>query len=1314
MNSEQDWSQLRITTLGGLWLERGGEPLPAFSTQNARALFAYLVTFRHRPHPRAVLAGLLWPEAPEERARRYLSDALWRLRRVVGDAWVLAEEDALAFNVAGDYWLDAEVFEAQVARAKRSTPDMDGLKLAIELYRGEFLEGFYDDWALRERERLHLDYLGALERLLLWHSDREENAKALEYGQRLVAADPLRDTAHRLVMLLYQRLGRYHAALQQFEACRRILRDELDVDPLPETVRLAAEIRESAYPTRTPFDDFGSAPLVGRHAERADLLAHLDATVAGRGGVVLIEGEPGVGKTRLVEEAAMGAAWRGFQVLRGTCRDAPYAPLVEALERGLTPLRAGQLARLVEPNLLAALVPLFPALGDMLSLPALPSLDPAGEKTRLHRALIDCIVALGQIAPYALIVEDWQRMDPATLEIVPLFAECLPGSRVLLIGTARGGELRDRPDVWQQVLALDHAGILKHQRLERLTIAESRELLRGLLGSSLPSALASSPPTTDLSERIYASAQGNPLYTIEWVKALVESGQLRRGSTGVWSFHGDASWQPPSAVLRVIAARLEQLPAAERRLLEGAAVLGGPFGFDLWRAVTGADSKALLAGSDELLRRQFIVETDTGYRFSHDLIRQAAYDYLDPAARRRWHYQAGLALEAQSPDSVEALADHFEQAGNGEQAVRYHCRAGERARALYANQSARRHFTRAVTLGASLDAAQMEGEIAHALCQRAEIFSMLGDRDAAERDYAAAVDLLDSSEADQVCRAEALRGLGWTRGYYQEQREEGLALLAQARALYQAAADVPGVVQCLAQAGHILGEASRWDEAVVLYREGQSLARKVGDRAGLARVLLGSGVANLFRPNPAEAVADFAAAADLYDALGDTWNRSKCLANLGQARLHLPDMPGAVDAFRQAWTINEAIGAEAAQPFVLLGLSYASWRAGDLAAARRAVEEAIARQKRLDESGIDMALLLANLARVQASTGEIQAALEIARKTSDMVRQSYIPTAIWSLNCQAGLYLLLGALPQAEVRAFEALALARQIAYASGEAQAQQRLGQIALARGDRAAACERLSFAFRVARESGDWFEIGDVHLAMAEYWLAAGRPERALALARRTERKARAGGAALLQLEATVSLGWAWLAAGDAACAALLLAGVLAQAEECGLPILVWRAAEGLARAEPAQADRHLARAWDGIQQIASHIDDSALRHSFLALPAVRAIEADLDQVRRTQGVRRYVYLYRLDGASGVQVEVVWTIDAGEPDAALLAAEGKVALRRARLLRLVEEARAQDALPTQDDLARALGVTQRTIRSDLVALRQEGRQVRTWGSSS
>ncbi|RMF26778.1 MAG: hypothetical protein D6759_18960, partial [Chloroflexi bacterium] len=353
-------------TFGGLRIEREGQPL-FLPTRKARDLLAYLLTFRHRAHPRPVLAGLLWPDLPEEKALRRLSDTLWRVRRVLGDQ-VMADAERLWFNTDLPAWLDVELFEQAVTSRP---PDPRALAAAVELYDSPFLEGLYHDWVLLERERLRGLYLQSLDHLLDLHKQAGDYESALAVARRLVAAEPLYEAAHRELMRLYHLLGRDAEAIAQYHRCRQVLQEEVGVAPAPETQALYQALRRRAppLPVRAASEaylpspaagvlvDLDAPPLVGRDAERAALLAHLEAAITGRGGLVLVEGEPGIGKSRLAEEVMAGARWRNVQVLLARAEEAgqrPYALTLALLTPALTPLRVRQLARLVEPEHLQA------------------------------------------------------------------------------------------------------------------------------------------------------------------------------------------------------------------------------------------------------------------------------------------------------------------------------------------------------------------------------------------------------------------------------------------------------------------------------------------------------------------------------------------------------------------------------------------------------------------------------------------------------------------------------------------------------------------------------------------------------------------------------------------------------------------------------------------------------------------------------------------------------------------------------------------------------------------------------------------------
>lgn len=262
-----------------LW--RGDAALPPFETSRARALFAFLALHRRRPHARELLAGRLWGDEPQESARKALRMALWRVRSVV-DADEGAESRsplrtsavAVEFNQDAEYWLDVEEFERLVhdgeatATAPAGAEAAERLRAAVDLYRGDLLEGTYDDWCLYERERLRLLYHAALERLMRFEQERSAWGEAIALGQRLLALDPLLESVHRELMRCHVERGDRGAALRQFEECVRTLRRELDVEPMPQTRELQDRILAGATPPATRDD----AVLVERMDRALDLI----------------------------------------------------------------------------------------------------------------------------------------------------------------------------------------------------------------------------------------------------------------------------------------------------------------------------------------------------------------------------------------------------------------------------------------------------------------------------------------------------------------------------------------------------------------------------------------------------------------------------------------------------------------------------------------------------------------------------------------------------------------------------------------------------------------------------------------------------------------------------------------------------------------------------------------------------------------------------------------------------------------------------------------------------------------------------------
>lgn len=210
----------------------------------AEALFSYLVLFQNRSHRREVLADLFWKERPYNKARRCLSTTLWRLKRELADSVSCLDTSSFGgvkFENLRLHWVDAVAFEKKAVLAlshpvsSMGDEDIIILEEATQLYRGQLLEDYYDEWVLQERERLNLLYLRCLGRLMRYHRHQRNWAKSILYGQKILLVDPLREQVHRELIQLHSENGQRSLAVQQYEFCRRILHNELGIEPMMET-----------------------------------------------------------------------------------------------------------------------------------------------------------------------------------------------------------------------------------------------------------------------------------------------------------------------------------------------------------------------------------------------------------------------------------------------------------------------------------------------------------------------------------------------------------------------------------------------------------------------------------------------------------------------------------------------------------------------------------------------------------------------------------------------------------------------------------------------------------------------------------------------------------------------------------------------------------------------------------------------------------------------------------------------------------------------------------------------------------------------
>jgi DNA-binding SARP family transcriptional activator/predicted ATPase len=360
-----------LSLLGPFQVTLAGEPVTSFESDKVRALLAYLAVEADRSHRRESLAGLLWPDWPDRAARTNLRNALANLRKAIGDRqarppFLLISRETIQFNSASDHWLDVTAFRALVEADQAGQLTSHQLEEAVALYQGSFLEGFslkdspaFEDWSLLMRERFQRQALTALHQLAGYYEQRGEYERACEAAWRQVELEPWQEEAHQQLMRALALNNQRSAALAQYETCRRLLAEELGVEPAAETTRLYEQIRDGELKAPVPFParppDLAAKPppfldeegppqverpvFVARERELAQLDGFLDLALAVQGRVVFVTGEAGSGKTTLVQEFTRRAqeAHADLIVASGNCNaytgiGDPYLPFREILE----------------------------------------------------------------------------------------------------------------------------------------------------------------------------------------------------------------------------------------------------------------------------------------------------------------------------------------------------------------------------------------------------------------------------------------------------------------------------------------------------------------------------------------------------------------------------------------------------------------------------------------------------------------------------------------------------------------------------------------------------------------------------------------------------------------------------------------------------------------------------------------------------------------------------------------------------------------------------------------------------------------------
>lgn len=1020
---------LKVNLFGEFRVWRGDKLIgnEEWGRQKTRSLLKLLLTRPGRTFPREEILEALWPGASPEAADHSLRTTVGLLRRALepdlkrgpDSRYVLSKRPGYLLDRRVDWDVDAWRFEEHRERAEaaweagRLDEAVEECRAALDLARGEFLaEDPYEDWAVEARQEWRESHLSVFSLLSECMARKGRYTEAIEACENALALERYSDQFHRRLMLYRYCSGEQGLALSAYRKYARALEEQLNAVPSPELTRLKEQIEardvpgvdegrrrypKPRRPLRLPYS-LSRTRFVGREREYASLAERMREAMGSEGTAVALEGEAGVGKTRLAEEFLGYARSRGVRVFSGRCYERELGPPLEPVMEALETLPGTGEAMLGSPGSEPDYRPGFDSY----------------EGTRVYRMLAAELIQESQhesCKGLILFVDDVQWADPATLDFLYYLTRRIAGEEILLLFTYRR---EDAPGLSGWLNCLSERRAVSTLSLSRLSPEDIAELLDHMSSDNfgeLPS----------LVDFLYRESEGNPFYAVEYLRWFIESGVVevdtRRRISGV----DDVALREsalPSGVRSLIQARLNSLNEESRGLLGLAAVIGRAFDPGLLCGAGGLEEGAIYGTIEPLIASGLIVETpEETYRFSHDKLRQAFYEDIGPHKRRELHLRVARVLEEAAGEPSE-LAHHYLRAQEWRSALESLVWAAREAEEKYYWDAALEDYSRALEVMEKLPGSEEKRfellaaresllehmdrweERAQTVEEMFELANRMGDRTKIAQVYVRRIGVLaalsNPAAAEQAGReaAKIFRELGDAAGEALAHREVGYILWtngdhagsldANFRALrihrnlgdrrgevgdvgniaevyrgmgnyqqalhwtqesvriYQELEDGIGEAMRLATAASIHHELGELETALPLVLRSLRICTKLGVKNLLVAQHSACGTLYLGLRAPHRALEHFRAAARLGREMGYTRDEGYSTMSVGASLEQTGDSAGATEAYRRAIELLQKAYETSGEPKELSGKADAlTLLAGVLHRALERPEEAL-------------------------------------------------------------------------------------------------------------------------------------------------------------------------------------------------------------------------------------------------------------------------------------------------------------------------------------------------------------------------------------